>query len=272
MYFLATLFAIAVIGYAILTISAYVFQPRMVYFPYPYLETTPEQVGLEYEDVNFQASDGVLLHGWYLPAAGAEFTLIFLHGNGGNISHRLESLKIFNHLGLDVLIFDYRGYGRSQGSPTESGTYSDAAGAWEYLTETRGVDPTRIVIFGRSLGAAVATWLALQHGSRGLMIESAFTSIEDMGSHHYPWLPIRWLTRFHYNSLTRMPDIDVPLLVIHSRDDEIVPFKLGQRLFDAATNPKEFLELRGGHNDGFLRSGQSYVRGLRGFLESLDDS
>lgn len=270
MYLLTSLLVIAAIFYLVLLIAAYLFQARMVYFPYPYLETTPNQAGLVYEDVEFEASDGTALHGWFLPTEGARYTLIFLHGNGGNISHRLDSLKIFHHLGLQVFIFDYRGYGRSQGSPTEDGTYSDAEGAWDYLAQTRGVDPASILIFGRSLGGAVAIWLAQQHRPRGLIIESTFTSIEDMGATHYPWLPIRWLTRFHYDSTERIATIDAPLLVVHSKDDELVPFKLGRRLFDAAQEPKRFLEIQGDHNSGFLLSGQTYIQGLRSFVASLD--
>ncbi|MDH3691554.1 MAG: alpha/beta hydrolase [Gammaproteobacteria bacterium] len=269
MYLLISLLSVAAIAYTALLVLVYVFQAHMVYFPYPYLEASPDQANLEFEDVNFNAADGTPLHGWYLPANNALYTVLFFHGNGGNISHRLNTLSIFHRLDLNVFIFDYRGYGLSQGTPTEKGTYSDAEGAWHYLTNSRGVDPSTLLVFGRSLGAGVATWLATQRRPRALIIESAFTSVQDMGAHHYPWLPVRWLSRFHYDSLTRIGNINVPLLVIHSQDDEIVPFSLGRRLFEAARDPKDILQIQGDHNTGFLMSGQTYIQGLRRFLLSL---
>ncbi len=233
------------------------------------LESTPERFGLEYQEVSLATSDGETLHGWYLPAPGARYTLLFFHGNAGNISHRLDSLLLFRQLGLSQLILDYRGYGRSSGRPSEAGLYRDAQAAWDYLTDERGLAPGQIVLFGRSLGGAVAVWLAARERPAGLVVESSFTSVPDLGAELYPWLPVRWLSRLRFDSRGRIAQVSAPLLVVHSRNDEIIPFAHGQALLAAANPPKRLLELRGGHNDGFLVSREHYLEGLRGFFDGL---
>jgi fermentation-respiration switch protein FrsA (DUF1100 family) len=233
------------------------------------LDSTPERFGLEYREVTLTTSDGESLHGWFLPAPGARYTLLFFHGNAGNISHRLDSLLLFRQLGLSQLIFDYRGYGRSSGRPSEAGLYRDAQAAWDYLTGERGLEPGQIVLFGRSLGAAPAVWLAVRERPAGLIVESSFTSVPDLGAALYPWLPVRWLSRLEFDSRSRISRVGAPLLVVHSRDDEIIPFAHGQALFGAAKPPKRLLELRGGHNDGFLVSREHYLNGLRSFFDGL---
>ena len=238
------------------------------------LVATPAAIGLRYEEVQLRTEDGVPLHGWLISAPettrqAPRRTLLFFHGNAGNISHRLDSLRIFAELGLDVFIFDYRGYGRSGGSPSEEGTYRDATAAWHWLTRERGLDPRQVVLFGRSLGAAVAVELATRTDPAGLIVESAFTSVPDLGAELYPFLPVRLLSRYRYDNLGRIASVRVPVLVVHSRGDEIIPFRQGQALFSAAREPKQFLELQGGHNDGFLASEAAYRRGLAEFLASL---
>lgn len=238
------------------------------------LVTTPAAVGLEYEDVYLRTEDGVSLHGWLVSASektrqAPRRTLLFFHGNAGNISHRLDSLRIFAELGLDIFIFDYRGYGRSGGSPSEEGTYRDATAAWHWLTRERGLGPGQVVLFGRSLGAAVALELAGRTNPAGLIVESAFTSVPDLGAELYPFIPVRLLSRYRYDNLGRIASVRVPVLVVHSRGDEIVPFRHGQALYAAAPGAKQFLELQGGHNDGFLASEAVYQRGLAEFLASL---
>jgi len=195
---------------------------------------------------------------------------LFLHGNAGNISHRLESLRVFNELGLNVLIIDYSGFGQSGGTPGERQTYADARLAWQYLTGTRGVAPERIVIFGRSLGGGVATWLATQERPGGLILESTFTSVPALASKYYPMFPMRWLARIRYDNASRLPTVRSPVLIVHSRDDELVPFAHGRELFRLAREPKSFLEMRGDHNAGFMLSGQSYRAGLARFIAGLD--
>ena len=213
------------------------------------------------------AADGTRLHGWFVPATSPRGTLLFSHGNAGNIGHRLDSIRQFHSLGLNVLIYDYRGFGASEGKPTEAGTYLDVKAAWDYLLEERMIAAQEIIIFGRSLGAAMATELASQNRSAAVILESAFTSVPDMAASIYPWLPVRLLSRYQYNNLEKVSLISSPLLVIHSRADEIVPYVHAERLFAAANEPKQFLELSGGHNDGNHVSHDVYMQTLRRFLE-----
>jgi fermentation-respiration switch protein FrsA (DUF1100 family) len=261
--------AFAAACYLILLAATFLLQPRLVYFPITRLQMIPTQVGLPYEDVSFETRDGLRLHGWYIPAQGASYTVLFFHGNAGNISHRLESLAIFHRLGLNTFIIDYRGYGNSQGSPDENGTYQDALAAWEYLRQEKQIKPDDIILFGRSLGGAVAAWLATQVNPRGLILESTFTSLPDLGADHYWFLPVRWLSRYQYDTQAHLSALSAPVLIAHSRDDRIVSFHHAQSLYAAANPPKRFLELRGGHNEGFVVSGDGYVDGLQQFVASL---
>lgn len=230
------------------------------------LVATPSDAGLDYETVHLTTEDGVRLHGWHVPAGSPRGTLLFFHGNAGNISHRLDSLLIFHRLGLNVLIIDYRGYGQSEGKPSEPGTHQDALAAWRHLTEERGVEPARIVLFGRSLGAALAAWLAREKRPGALIMESAFTSVPDLAADLYWWLPARRLARLEYAARDYLKQVACPVLVVHSPEDEIIPYRHGQALFAAAHPPKAFLDLRGDHNTGFLLSGADYVAGLDAFL------
>ena len=171
-----------------------------------------------------------------------------------------------HRLGLSVFIFDYRGYGQSKGRPTERGTYVDAEAAWRYLVEELRINPNQIIIFGRSLGAAVASWLAQNQAPGALIVESAFTSLPDIAATIYPYLPVRLLLRFKYNTVEYITQVDRPVLVVHSRDDEMMPFSHGQRLFEEAREPKRFLEITGTHNEGFIMSGERYEEGLKMFI------
>jgi fermentation-respiration switch protein FrsA (DUF1100 family) len=247
----------------------YLQQPRMVFFPSRAQAGTPADWGLRYEDLRFDTDDGVSLHGWYIPAAGARQVVLFLHGNAGNISHRGESLEIFHRLGVNVLIFDYRGYGRSGGAPSEAGLYRDAGAAWRYLTEIRGVDPADILIFGRSLGGAVAARLASRVPAGGVILESTFSSARDLAHSVFPLLGRLVVLRYDFDSVRALAGVRSPVLVLHSRDDEIVPFALGRRLYQSAPEPKRFVELRGDHNSGFIVSRPDYDRALQAWLLSL---
>jgi fermentation-respiration switch protein FrsA (DUF1100 family) len=254
------LFAAALL-YAALTAWVFFMQPRLIYYPdMPgrAIEITPDAVALDYEDVTLRTEDGESLHGWFVPHPSAVATLLFCHGNAGNISHRLDSIRLFHELGLNVLIFDYRGYGLSSGTASEQGTYRDADAAWEYLVGERGIPPQRIVLFGRSLGAAVASDLATRTQPGAVILESAFTSVPDMAARLYPWLPVRWLASYRYDNAAKIRNISSPVLVMHSRDDEIIPFAHGERLYALANEPKRMFELRGGHNDGFHVSRDQY--------------
>jgi fermentation-respiration switch protein FrsA (DUF1100 family) len=230
------------------------------------LNATPQDIGLPFENIHLLTDDGARLHGWYIPAAQARGTLLFFHGNAGNISHRLDSIRLFHDLRLSVLIFDYRGYGQSEGTPSEEGTYRDALAAWRYLTEERGIATSRIVLFGRSMGAAIAAWLATQKQPGVLIVESAFTSVPDTAAELYWWLPARRLSRFKYATRDYVAQARCPVLVVHSPEDEIIPFHHGEAILAAAREPKEMLRLRGGHNDGFMTSGRLYSDGFDAFL------
>ncbi len=262
-------FTVAAVAYALLLLSLYFLQSSLIYFPQSRLQTLPSQIGLQYEDVYFDTDDNERLHGWYIPASDAPLTILFFHGNAGNISHRLDSLSIFHELGMNTLIFDYRGFGNSRGSPSESGTYRDALAAWQFLLSEKNEKPQRVVLFGRSIGGAVAAWLATRVDARALILESTFSSLADLGSFHYPYLPVRWLSRYRYDTRSLLPAVSLPVLICHSRDDEIVPFEHARILLAAANPPKQLLELKGGHNDGFLLTRQVYVEGLRQFLATL---
>ena len=242
-------------------------QSRLVFFPTREIDATPADAGLPYQDVSFTAADGTRLHGWWVSAPGARGTVLFFHGNAGNVSHRLHSLRSFHELGMNTFIFDYRGYGRSEGVPSEEGTYRDAGAAWRWLAEERGVPPGEVVFFGRSLGGAVAAWLAGRHPPRALILESTFTSVPALGAELYPWLPVRLLARIRYDTLRLLPGVRCPVLVVHSPQDEVIPFHHGRRLWEAASAPKEFLEITGSHNAGFVTTGPAYEAGIARFLE-----
>ncbi len=245
-------------------------QSQIIFYPLSDLEATPAQWGLPYEDVQLKTADNLLLHGWYLPHPAASKTLLFLHGNGGNISHRRESLALFHRLGLNVLIIDYRGYGQSEGTPGEQGLYLDALSAWHYLTEQRGIDDEQIIIFGRSLGGAVATELATQVNPAALILESTFSSARDMGRVIFPRLSYLVLLRYRFDSAAKIAKIETPLLMLHSAQDEIIPYPLGRKLYAAAQQPKRFVELRGGHNGGFLQSQPDYEMALLQFIRDVN--
>ncbi len=239
------------------------FERKSIYFPTREIEITPGDFGLDYEDITFRTQDGVELNGWFIPAKPSKVCLLFCHGNGGNISHRLESIRMFHHIGLSVFIFDYRGYGRSRGVATERGTYLDALAAYQWLSK-RG-EP--IFIFGRSLGGTIAIDLATRVEVTGLICESSFTSVMDMAKDIYRFRPPDWSISNRYDALLRIGEVRVPVLFIHSREDKMVPFQHGQRLFEAAREPKEFYILRGGHNEGFLMMGDEYTTTIEKFIK-----
>lgn len=251
----------------------YLQQPAMIFYPMRTLEAEPTDWGMPFEDVRLTTADAVELHGWYIPAPNATRVLLFMHGNAGNISHRRDSIAIFRRLGLDVFIFDYRGYGRSQGAPDEAGLYCDAQAAWRYLTETRGVAAQDIVIFGRSLGGAVAAQLASQlpeqAPARALILESTLSSARDFARQVFPLLARLVVLRYDFYTSRYLQSVACPVLVLHSPDDEIMPYALGERVFRAAREPKRFVKLRGDHNGGFLLTQPEYEQALGDFLTVL---
>jgi len=266
--------AVLVAAYGGLALLLYMFQARLVFYPGIGREiiATPSQISLPYEDIQLKTSDGINLHGWYIPAPQPRGTVLFLHGNAGNISHRLDSVRMLHRLGYSTLIFDYRGYGNSAGAPTEQGTYLDAEAAWRYLTEQQHIPSCRIVLFGESLGGAVAAWLADRQKPAALVIASGFTSVPDLGQQLYPYLPVRWLAHIRYDTREYLRTVSAPVLIAHSPADDIIPFEHGRALFAAANPPKQFLELAGGHNDGFIFMRESWVKVLGDFLSERMDA
>ncbi len=264
-----TICLIIVIAYSIVGWTLYFLQSRFLYAPVREVTYTPADINLTYEKVALKTEDGLKIAAWYIPAENARYTILFCHGNAGNMTHRLDSINLFNEMGLSCLLFDYRGYGDSQGQPTEAGTYMDATAAWKWLTEKRKIPPQRIIIFGRSLGGSIAAHLAGRVEPRALVLESAFTSYEQIGKKFYPYMPVHFFAKFYYNTLEYVGNVRCPVFIVHSRNDEIVPFEFGLRLYAAAAEPKQLLEIAGSHNDGFLFSGDVYTRGWEAWLDSL---
>lgn len=254
----------------VINLWMYFQQPAITFYPYRELMATPVDWQLDYEEVSLTTADGVRLHGWYLPQQGGQEesrrALLFLHGNGGNISHRGESLTIFHRLGFNVFIFDYRGYGQSEGKPGEEGIYKDAKAAWRYLVEQRGFAPTDIVMFGRSLGGAVASRLAAEVRPGALILESTFSSARELAQALFPVLSRIVVMRYDFKTSTYLRQVHCPVMVVHSPDDDIIPFHLGQKVYAAANPPKSFTTLRGDHNSGFLISQPDYEESLAEFI------
>jgi hypothetical protein len=266
----ARLLGAVVVGWVALTALLVLFERQLIYFPYRAFDVTPAQLGLAHEELVLRAEDGVQVHGWFLPTKGSRWTVLVCHGNAGNISHRLDrALLMQAKLGADVLLFDYRGYGRSEGRPDEEGTYRDGRAAYRWLVEERGVARERIVLFGESLGAAVALELALDRSPAALVLEAPFASIPEMARVVFPLLPPGPWVRTRYDNLAKVPALTAPLLVLHGEADATVPFGQGRRVFEAAPEPKRFFAIAGaGHNDTYVVGGEPYWRAWSAFLDS----
>lgn len=241
-------------------------QPAMIFFPSKDLIATPTGWGLQYEDVTLETEDGVRLHGWFIPHQGASRTVLFFHGNAGNISHRRESVEIFHRLGLNVFIFDYRGYGNSQGKPSEYGLYVDAMTAWQYLVQEKNFSRQQIILFGRSLGGAVACNLAAGVQPGALILESTFSSARDVANTIFPIMSRIVPMRFEFNTEDYIKRVTSPLLVVHSTEDDIIPFWQGEKVYQAASQPKYLVKIHGDHNSGFLMSQPTYEQAFGEFL------
>ncbi len=262
-------------------------EDSFIYFPtrYPDGDWTPVfaspregEILPKIEDCVFTAVDGVKLHGWYcapqrqegglLRRLDTKVVLLYFHGNAGNLTYRLDMIQLLVQIPVDVFIIDYRGYGRSEGTPTEEGLYRDADAAWRELTVARGTQPDRIVIFGKSLGGAPAVDLARRVPAAGLIVQSSFTSAADMAAEVMPLVP-RFLLRTRFDSVGKIHDVSCPKLIIHSPADEVVPYKLGRMLYEAASPPKQFFEVpHAGHNETHISGGRPYFDALRAFIDS----
>lgn len=258
---------IIIVGvYAIICAYLYFFQNRLLFYPTREIAVTPDQSGMAYTDQYFELTNGDKIHGWFIPGDTAKPTVLFLHGNGGNIGYRIEHLQFLHSLGVSTLIIDYRGYGRSTGAPTEQHLYEDAEIAYRWLIESRGIPADRIFLFGESIGGAVAVDLATRSACAGLIIESSFTSLREIARHAFPFAPTGLLLRSDFNSIDKLPKISCPILVSHSPQDDIIPYQFGQSLFEAAKPPKRFVQLSGGHNDRGYLADPAYVEAVSSFL------
>ncbi len=246
----------------------FTFQQRLVFFPtrgeYP---VTPGSIDLSWRDVSLTTDDGIRIAAWFVEGPDDDAPVVlFFHGNAGDMSHRLGTLGALHELGAATLIIDYRGYGRSGGSPDEEGLYSDARAAWQWLTDKGDYAPGQIVLFGRSLGGPVAAWLAARRNPAGLVLESAFTSMPDLAAHHYPWLPARWLARYDFDTAAAIARADCPVLIAHSPDDEIVPFRHADALAAVRPEATQRVRLRGSHNDPSLELDDDWRSALGDFI------
>src|SRR3989338_1230824 len=228
----------------------------------------PSSAGMSFKDIYITTEDNVRINGWFISNPKAKYTLLFFHGNAGNIGDRIDKLQLLYKAGLNIFIIGYRGFGKSQGRPSEPGFYRDAFAAYDYLLNTIGIDPDQIILYGESLGSAIAVNLAFHRKVKALILEGAFSCGRDMAVKIYPFLP-RFIFSNSFDSLTKIKEINAPKLFIHSRDDEIVPFNLAKKLYNHARGPKEFLEIEGDHNSAFLSSRRLYVSSISAFIEKL---
>ena len=244
------------------------FQSKLIYFPSRTIELTPASVGLTFEDISLTTQDGVKISTWWVPQRDARATVLFFHGNAGNNGDRIPELQTLHALGYNVLIVDYRGYGNSEGSPGETGTYLDAQAAWQHLTQSRGLSARSIVIVGESIGGAVAIDLAHRVSPGAFVVQSSFTRLSDIAALHYPFLPVRWMLRHRYDSIDKVGEITCPKLFFHGAEDLLIPLANGKALFEAAANPKEFVVTPGEHNDGGFMYADAYAAKLREFIDA----
>ena len=265
--------ALTAVVLAIVFVLIWTQQRRLVYFPFGRVPH-PGEMGVRATEVAFAASDGVTLGGWWFAPAGTpRFTVLVFNGNGGNRSMRAGLAHALIGRGFAVLLFDYRGFGGNGGSPSERGLREDARAAREYLVRRRDVDPKRLVYFGESLGTAVATELAVVYPPAALILRSPFTSLVEIGQHHYGWLPVAWLLRDRYSTIDRISQVRTPLLVIAGERDVIVPASYSRRVFERANHPKSLLVIPGAdHNDNALFSGGELIGAVVRFLENLPEA
>ena len=252
------------------------FEQRQVYIPSRNIEVELSQISAKGEDLYLDTGDGVQINAWYIPTsttntAFASYALIQCHGNAGNISHRLEHYEMFQRLGINVMAFDYRGYGRSKGRPSEEGTYKDAQAAYQWLRK-KGFTPDKIIILGESLGGGIASELACREKASGLILQSTFTSVPDLGAELFPFLPVRWLSTIRYATLSKLPLLKIPVMIMHSPQDTLIRYHHGKKLFESANEPKIFWDLKGDHNYTITETGDRYLEGLRKFIASIQSS
>lgn len=245
-------------------------ETKGIFYPLKKIEITPAILHIPFEDIYLQTKDNLKLNAWFIPKENVKSTILFCHGNAGNIGHRLEKIVLLRQADIDIFIIDYRGYGKSCGNPSEKGLYLDARAAYYYLVNRRGLNPEDIILYGESLGGAVVIDLAAVEKTGGLIVEGTFSRGRDMAKIINPCLPAFFF--YHkFDSMSKIKKVSVPKLFIHSRDDEIVPFAMAKELYKEADESKHFLEIRGGHNTSFSDSQELYLAGLKLFIKGLEE-
>lgn len=261
---------LAILAGIYIIVVGYLFfnQKQMVFFPYSKLTATPQDMGIKYEDVEINIGNGETIHGWYLPSSDSSDNnvVLFCHGNAGNISNRLYTIQLFRTVDIPFLIFDYRGYGQSKGEISEENSYQDAQLCYRWLIEEKNYKGENITVFGRSLGGGVGLELSLREKVKGLIIESSFTSTGDLGQKLFPMFPIKWFLKYKYDSISKIKNIKCPVLVIHSNEDDLIPYFMGKKLFESAPEPKEFFDIFGGHNDREYLQNPDYINKIKSFI------
>lgn len=258
-------------GYALLLGAMYLFQDRLIFLPSSELIVTPRQAGLQAEDIWIDTNDGERLHGWFFLNEEAEYVVVMSHGNAGNISGRIDIAKLLNGVGVSILLYDYRGYGQSSGKPSEEGVYIDVESVVNYLKAEKGFSERQMIMYGRSMGGAVASYAATKFDVSGLVLDSAFKNLKAMVKDLYPFVPSS-LARFKLPTEEFLKEVSgIPVMIMHSPNDSIVGFSHGQHLYRIAKKPKRFVELRGGHNENFHVSTDIHNQEWRDFLQVVKD-
>lgn len=255
-------------GCLIIVVYIRYLENKGIFFPEKSVEFYPSSANLPYEDIYLKTEDGLSINGWFIPNHNAKYTFLFCHGNAGNIGHRLEKLLMLRSTGVNIFIIDYRGYGKSDGNISEKGFYLDARAAYDYLVNSRSLLPEQIILYGESIGTAAVIDLAAKAKVRAIIVEGGFSRGKDVARRFYPFLP-GFIFSNTFDSLGKIKNVRVPKLFIHSRNDEILPFELASKLYDASPEPKEISEIRGNHNTAFLDSREKYISSIGLFIKKL---
>ncbi len=285
-FFIVYIFVAIVVLFISYAFYLYFNQTKYVYYPIKNINATPKDIGLFYENLILNTSDGVKISAWYIPSdipleestkntknsiknntavsghVKKNVTVLFFHGNGGNISYNLDFIEMFYNLGISTLIIDYRGYGKSEGKPDELGTYLDSDAAWDYLINEKNIKPSEIVIYGRSLGGPIAARLAKNKKPAALILDSTFVSIKDIAEKLYPYLPVRKFLKYEYNTAFYLQSVDCPVLIIHSIEDDYIPFTHAEKLYEIAPKESKLVKVKGDHNSNFFISYNTYKESI----------
>lgn len=255
--------------YVVLAAGLYVFQERMIFLPSRQILFTPADAGIHAEDVYFQSANGKKLHGWFAETDPDAVTILFSHGNAGNISGRVRTMQLFTEAGYNVLLYDYQGYGKSEGRPGETEVLEDGLAAWDFLVNERGILEDRILPVGRSLGGSVAIHIALHRNAKAVALESTFTSVPDVAAKYYRIFPVKLLARVRLEIREKVEAFDGAILIAHSPADELIPYAMGRELYETADVPKMWLEMRGNHNEGYAITGDAYMNTYNAFIREV---